>query len=494
MNKNQHLVIIGSGFAGLSAACVMAKEGYQVTVLEKNSQPGGRASVWETEGFKFDMGPSWYWMPDVFENFFALFGKKPADYYELKRLDPGYRVYYDKNDLIDVPAAMPELEALFESIEPGSSIQLRKFLEQAAYKYKVGMGEYVFRPSHSLGEFIDWNLIKKSLSMQLLTSMSKHVRKHFKNPKLIKLLEFPVLFLGATPQNTPAMYSMMNYADLALGTWYPMGGMHEIVKAMVSLAKELGVAIQLDTEVTKIEVKDKLVSHVITNKGPIAADLVIAGADYAHVDQKLLDKPYRNYDEQYWDSRTMSPSSLLFFVGVNKKLNNLQHHNLFFDEDFEQHAKEIYSAPQWPSKPLFYAACTSKTDDTVAPSDGENLFFLIPVAPGLEDTDDIREKYFELILSRFEAITGESIRDNIVVKRSYALNDFKTDHHSYKGNAYGLANTLAQTAFFKPAMRNKHVKNLLYTGQLTVPGPGVPPAIISGQIAAGEAMKVLSPL
>lgn len=492
MDNLKHIVVIGSGFAGLSAACVLAKEGYKVTVLEKNSQPGGRASVWETGGFKFDMGPSWYWMPDVFENFFALFGKKPDDYYELKRLDPGYRIYYGKDDLLDVPAAMNKLEKMFESIEPGSSAHLREFLKQAEYKYKVGMGEYVFRPSHSIIEFIDWNLIKKSFSMQLLTSLRKHVRQHFKNSKLVKLLEFPVLFLGATPQDTPAMYSMMNYADLALGTWYPMGGMNEIVKAMVKLAEELDVTIKLNTEVTKLEIESNTVSNIITNKEILQADFVIAGADYQHVDQKLLDKAYRNYDEKYWDSRTMSPSSLLFFVGINKKINNIKHHNLFFDEDFEQHAKEIYTNPQWPSKPLFYVACTSKTDDTVAPAGGENLFFLIPVAPGLHDDDATREKYFDRVLNRFESITGESIKDNILVKRSYALNDFKADYHSFKGNAYGLANTLAQTAFFKPAMRNKHIKNLLYTGQLTVPGPGVPPALISGQIAAKEAIKALS--
>lgn len=491
MGSLKHIVVIGSGFAGLSAACVLAKEGHKVTVLEKNSQPGGRASVWETDGFKFDMGPSWYWMPDVFENFFALFGKKPSDYYDLKRLDPGYRIYYGKDDLMDIPAAMDKLEAMFESIEPGSSSHLREFLEQAEYKYKVGMGEYVFRPSHSITEFIDWNLIKKSFSMQLLTSLRKHVRDHFKNPKLVKLLEFPVLFLGATPQDTPAMYSMMNYADLALGTWYPMGGMNEIVKAMVKLAEELGVVIKLESEVTKIEIADNKVSSIITARETLQADFVIAGADYQHVDQKLLDKPYRNYTDKYWESRTMSPSSLLFFVGINKKLDNIEHHNLFFDEDFEQHAKEIYTNPQWPSKPLFYVACTSKTDDTVAPTDGENLFFLIPIAPGLHDDDATREKYFDLVVDRFEHITGESIKDNIVVKRSYALNDFKADYHSFKGNAYGLANTLAQTAFFKPAMRNKHIKNLLYTGQLTVPGPGVPPALISGQIAAREAIKIL---
>lgn len=487
--SSKHIIIIGAGFAALSAACTLAKAGFKVTVLEKNDQPGGRARVWEKDGFKFDMGPSWYWMPDVFENFFALFGKKPQVFYELKRLDPAYRIYWGKDDVLDVPAAMPELETLFESIEPDSSIGLRKFLAQAEYKYKVGMGEYVFRPSHTITEFIDLNLIRKSFSMQLLTSMSKHVRKYFKDPKLIKLLEFPVLFLGARPQDTPAMYSMMNYADLVLGTWYPMGGMNEIVKAMVSIAKELGVDIKLNTEVAKIEVVNEKVNYVVTDKGLFEANFVIAGADYEHVDQRLIDKPSQNYDRKYWDSRTMSPSALLFYIGTNKKVVGIEHHNLFFDEDFEQHANDIYTDPKWPEKPLFYVCCPSKTDDTVAPAGCENLFFLIPLAPGLTDTEALREQYFELLMDRVEKITGENIRNNIVVKRSYAMNDFKADYHSFKGNAYGLANTLSQTAFFKPAMRAKHIRNLLFTGQLTVPGPGVPPAIISGQVAAGEVVK-----
>ena len=489
MDKGKHIIVIGAGFAGLAAACVLAKAGFRVTVLEKNDQPGGRARVWEKDGFKFDMGPSWYWMPDVFENFFAHFGKKPQDYYELKRLDPAYRVYFDKNDQANIPAGMTDLETLFEKIEPGSSKKLQQFLAQAKYKYEVGMGEYVFRPSHTLDEFIDLNLIRKSFSMQLLTNMSKHVRNYFKDHRLIKLLEFPVLFLGAKPQDTPAMYSMMNYADLVLGTWYPMGGMNEIVKAMVKLAGELGIAIKLNAEVTKIDIANNEVNQVQTNKGIFKADFVIAGADYEHVDQQLIDAPSRNYSRKYWDSRTMSPSALLFYIGINKKLGDIKHHNLFFDEDFEQHAKEIYTTPKWPEKPLFYVCCPSKTDDTVSPHGCENLFFLIPLAPGLEDTEALREEYFNLIVNRFEKITGESIKSNIIVKRSYAMNDFKTDYHSFKGNAYGLANTLGQTAFFKPSMRAKHIKNLLYTGQLTVPGPGVPPALISGQVAAGEAIK-----
>jgi len=489
MSSNKHIIVIGAGFAGLSAACVLAKEGFKVTVLEKNDQPGGRAQVWQKDGFKFDMGPSWYWMPDVFENFFALFGKKPQDFYTLKRLGPAYRIYFDRDDVMDVPANMQALEAMFESIEPGASEKLSAFLKQAEYKYKVGMGEYVFRPSHSIREFIDINLIRKSMSMQLLTSMSRHVRQYFKHPKLIKLLEFPVLFLGARPQDTPAMYSMMNYADLVLGTWYPMGGMNEIVKAMVKIAEGYGVDIKLNTEVVRIEVADKKVSHIQTSKGVFEADFLIAGADYQHVDQQLLAGPYQNYNKKYWDKRTMSPSGLLFYIGTNRKINHIKHHNLFFDEDFEQHANEIYTMPKWPEKPLFYVCCPSKTDDSVAPEGCENLFFLMPLAPGLEDSEALREQYFNLMLDRFEKITGENLRDAILIKRSYAMNDFKADYHSFKGNAYGLANTLAQTAFFKPAMRAKHIKNLLFTGQLTVPGPGVPPALISGQVAAKEALK-----
>ena len=490
MSKKK-VIVIGAGFSGLAAATILAKEGCEVTILEKNDQPGGRARVWQHEGFTFDMGPSWYWMPDVFENYFALFNKKPSDYYNLTRLDPGYRVYYGKNDQLDVAADIHQLKALFESIEPGSSKALEEFLAQAEYKYRVGMGEYVFKPSHSITEYMDFSLLKKSLGIQLLTSMSKHVRKYFKNPKLIKLLEFPVLFLGATPQNTPAMYSMMNYADLVLGTWYPQGGMHQIVKAMVTLAESYGVDIKLDTEVAGIDVQDMQAGQVHTTAGAFTADLIISGADYEHTDQQLVPATNRNYTPQYWDSRTMSPSSLLYYIGVNKRVEGIEHHNLFFDEDFELHAREIYTDPKWPTKPLFYVSCASKTDNTIAPEGHENLFFLMPLAPGLHDDETLREKYFDLMINRFEAITGQSIRHNIVVKRSYAMNDFKADYHSFKGNAYGLANTLSQTAFLKPSMRAKKIKNMLYTGQLTVPGPGVPPALISGQVVAAEALKML---
>lgn len=453
--------------------------------------PGGRARKYEADGFMFDMGPSWYWMPDVFEQYFARFGKKPSDYYELVRLDPSYSIFFDKDDVMEVPARLEDLYAMFERYEPGSSKNLKKFLAEAQYKYEVGMSEFVHKPGHSIMEFADLRVLSSLFRLQMFTSMSKHVRKLFKNEQLIELLEFPVLFLGATPENTPALYSLMNYADMALGTWYPLGGMHKIIEGMVSLAEELGVKVVLNQEVKQIFVVNGQATKVITQDAEYAADVVVGGADYHHVEQQLLAPEHRNYNEQYWDKRTMAPSSLLFYLGVNKRLKGLHHHNLFFDADFSRHAIEIYDQPQWPSEPLFYVCAPSVTDASVAPEGYENLFLLVPLAPGLEDSEEQRERYYDIIMTRLEDLTGQAIRPHVIHKRSFAHRDFERDYHAYKGNAYGLANTLLQTAFLKPKLRSKKVRNLYYTGQLTTPGPGVPPSLISGQVVAEEIAKAV---
>jgi phytoene desaturase len=487
------VIVIGSGFAGLSSAACLAAKGYEVTVLEKNGVPGGRARKFEVDGYMFDMGPSWYWMPEVFEKFFGQFGKKPSDYYDLVRLDPSYQIYFGKDDVMELPANMDALYAMFERYEPGSSAGLKKFLSEAKYKYEVGMNEFVHKPGNSILEFADLRVLVSLFRLQMFSSVSSHIHKLFHNEKLIKLLEFPVLFLGATPEKTPALYSLMNYADMELGTWYPMGGMHKIIEAMVSLAQELGVKILLSQEVKRIEAPEGRVEKVITQDAEYLADAVVAGADYHHVEQHLLDPEHRNYSESYWDKRTTAPSSLLFYIGVNKRLDNLRHHNLFFDEDFARHAVEIYEDPQWPSRPLFYVCAPSVTDPAVAPEGCENLFILIPLAPGLEDTDEQREKYYNIVMDRLERITGQEIRPFVTYKRSFAHRDFQSDYHAYKGNAYGLANTLLQTAFLKPRMRSRKVRNLFFAGQLTTPGPGVPPSLISGQVAANEVFKSIKP-
>jgi phytoene desaturase len=491
------VVIIGSGFAGLSAAAFMAKAGWDVTVLEKHKTPGGRARQLKADGFTFDMGPSWYWMPEVFERFFECFGKKTTDYYQLKRLEPSYRVYWEDKPM-DIPADYNSLRQMFEEIEPGAGDKLDKFLEEAAFKYDIGINKLVHKPGQSFAEFLDWDLIKGVFKLDVFTSMRNHIAKLFTNPKLKQLLEFPVLFLGALPKDTPALYSLMNYADIKLGTWHPNAGMYCIVDAMYKLNVELGVKFCFGHNVTAINVEDGIAKSVqaqntnnsVTTSISFDADVVIGGADYHFIETKLLPKKYASYTESYWNKRMMAPSCLLYYVGLNKKLNGILHHSLFFDTDFEVHGKEIYTTKEWPSNPSFYVCVSSVTDEAAAPLGCENMFFLIPIAAGLKgDTVELRERYFDKIVKRFEQKTGQIIKNSIIYKKTYAVQDFENDYNSFKGNAYGLANTLMQTAVLKPACRSIKIKNLFYTGQLTVPGPGVPPSLISGEVVSKEIAK-----
>lgn len=475
--------VIGSGFSSLSAACYLAQDGHSVSVYEKNNSLGGRARKFEDNGFVFDAGPSWYWMPDVFESFFNDFNKTTSDFYELLRLSPSYKVVWpDGSD--DIPSNFDELRSYFEAYEQGAGKNLEKFLEEAKFKYEVGMGDFVQKPSLSVGEFISLDTAKKGLSIDLFKPISKHIRQFFNHPKLIELLEFPVLFLGAKPKNTPALYSLMNYADMVLGTWYPKGGMNKIIQGMVDVGRSLGVDYYTNSTVEQIVTESGKATGIISNGNFIESDVVVSGADYHHTEQHLLKEQDRNYSKKYWDKRTMAPSSLLYYVGLDKTIVGLHHHNLFFDKDFDTHAVEIYDTHQWPQEPLFYVCCPSKTDSTVAPKGKENIFILIPVSTRIEDSNAIKQRYFNLVAERITKHTGVDIRNHIEVYHTFANSDFKEVYNSYRGNAYGLANTLQQTAFLKPKCKNKNLNNLYYTGQLTVPGPGVPPSIISGKVVA----------
>lgn len=484
------IAVIGAGFAGISAAAYLAKEGYSVSVFEKNETVGGRARQLETDnGYVFDMGPSWYWMPDVFEKFFNDFGHKASDFYELELLDPGFSVIFGQDDVMDIPADFNALCELFESIETGSALKLHKFLNEAEYKYKTGIERLVYKPGLSVFEFVDFDLIKGLFKLQVFTSFSNHVKKFFKHPKLIALMEFPVLFLGAMPEDTPALYSLMNYAGLKLGTWYPKGGFGKVIEAMKTVAEAQGVQFHLDEPVLELVIEDRKITCLTTASGKKMFNGVIAAADYHHVEEQLLGHNYRNYTADYWNKRVLAPSCLIFYLGVTTRVDRLKHHNLFFDEDLKQHAVEIYKEPQWPSKPLFYVCCPSKTDREVAPEGHENLFVLMPLAVGLTDNEDLRTVYFNRIMDRLECYTGTKIREQIDYHKSYCVSDFIADYNSYKGNAYGLANTLMQTANLKPSIKNKKIDNLFYAGQLTVPGPGVPPSIISGNVSALQLIK-----
>ena len=473
--------IIGSGFSSLAAACYLAQQGNEVTVYEKNSTIGGRARQLKKEGFTFDIGPTWYWMPDVFERFFADFGKKPSDYYELIKLNPAYQVYFGVKDFVTIADNLPDIITVFESIEKGSGAKLAEFMKEAQSNYDIAIKDLVYRPGISPLELVTLETAKKV--NQFFGNISKDIRRRFKNTKLIQILEFPVLFLGAKPSDTPSFYSFMNFADFGLGTWHPKNGMYSVILAMESLAKELGVTFHLNANVEKIMVQNGTAEALIVNGEIIQGDVILSGADYHH-SESLLDAPYRAYSEKYWDKRTFAPSSLLFYVGFDKKIENVEHHSLFFDVDFDKHAEAIYDYPQWPKEPLFYASFPSKTDDNAAPEGKEAGIFLIPLAPGLKDTAELRNLYFEKIISRFEKLTQQTVKENVIFRESFCVNDFIKDYNSYKGNAYGLANTLLQTAFLRPKLKSKKVKNLFFTGQLTVPGPGVPPSLISGKLVA----------
>lgn len=482
------ITIIGSGFSALAASCYLAKSGHEVSVFEKNASIGGRARQLKSDGFTFDMGPSWYWMPDVFERFFADFGKKTIDYYELVKLSPAYRVYYGVDDFIAIADNLAEIEATFEKIEKGSGKILHDFMMEAQSNYNIAIKDLVYRPGVSPLELVTIETAKKV--GQFFSNISSDVRKKFKNEKLIQILEFPVLFLGAKPSDTPSFYSFMNYADFGLGTWHPKTGMFDVVRAMENLARELGVQFHTNASVDKIIVENKTAKAVVINGVRIDSDIVLSGADYHHT-ETLLDQEHRAYSEKYWESRVFAPSSLLFYIGFDKKIENISHHALFFDVDFQQHAKDIYDEPRWPKEPLFYANFPSLTDKTAAPEGMESAFFLVPLAPGINDNEALRETYFEKIITRFETLTQQSVKNNIIFKRSFCKNDFVEEYNSYKGNAYGMANTLFQTAFLRPKLKSKKVENLFFTGQLTVPGPGVPPALISGKLVSDLINKQL---
>ena len=480
------IIVIGGGFSSLSAATYLAREGHHVQLSEKNATLGGRARQYIEDGFTFDMGPTWYWMPDVFEKFFGDFGKRPSDYYSLEKLDPAYRVVFGQDDYVTIPGSTKEIVDVFESREEGGGRQLRKFLKNAGYNYDVAINDVVYRPGKSPLELVSMKTIPRV--GLFLKSISGMASAYFKNPQLRQIIEFPVLFLGAKPSDTPAFYNFMNYADFGMGTWYPKGGMYSVIKGMVELAKEMGVVMHTNASAGKIVVENGKVAGVEVNGELIRADLVVSGADYHHTEQ-LLEPRYRAYSERYWDTRTFAPSSLLFYLGLNTKLKNVVHHTLFFDTPFDRHAKSIYDTPEWPDAPLFYGSFPSITDPSVAPEGKEAVIFLIPLAPGLEDTEIHRERYFNMIIDRFEKLTDQSVRDQIVVKKSYCVNDFINDYHSYKGNAYGMANILRQTAFLRPKMKSRKVPGLYFTGQLTVPGPGVPPSLISGNIVSQMVAK-----
>jgi len=489
-NPKKKIAVIGAGISGLSAAAYAAKQGYEVHVYEKHAMAGGRARQFKTDnGYIFDMGPSWYWMPDIIEGFFKDFGYSASNFYDLVALDPQFEMVFEEQT-VAVPKDYSALQRLFENLELGSAARLDAFMDSARYKYEVGMCEFVNKPCYSWLEFSSPKILGSVLKLNLLTNFRDYVRRYFSNPVLRTLMEFPVIFLGASPKKIPALYSLMNYGGYVLGTWYPVGGFYELVKAMQQVCEAQGVKFYFNSSAEKIKCDNGKISHIVVNGKAVYCDAVVASSDYQH-SETLVEKEMRNYRDHYWQTRTFAPSCLIYYLGFTQKLPNIKHHTLFFEHDLDSHIDAIYTEKKWPEKPLFYVCCPSKTDGSVAPQGHENVFLLMPVAIELQDEDAVRERYLDEMLQRLEQKTGiENLKSFIDYKRSYCVSDFRKDYNAYGGNAYGLANTLSQTAVLKPGIKNKQIKNLYYTGQLTVPGPGVPPSVISGKIVAEQLKKL----
>lgn len=480
--QNKRIVVIGAGFGGLAAAALLAKDGHKVIVIEKNEMVGGRARVWREAGFSFDMGPSWYLMPDAFETYFAHFGKKPQDLYNLIRLDPSYRIFFGPNDKLDISSDLETNIKLFESIEPGSGQKLVEYLEQAKYQYDVSMKQFLYKNFTSIFDFFNKRMLTEGRKLHVFENLDAFTKRYFKSERLQKILQYSMVFLGGAPSNTPALYSVINHADFNLGVWYPEGGFASVATAMQKLAESYGAEFIFNSEVTEIVVEDGIAKKVKTAIQEFDADIVIGNGDYHHIETKLLPKAARSYSDRYWNNRTVAPSAFIIYLGLDKELSSLSHHNLVLSNDWTKHFNAIFDKPSWPEEPSYYVCAPAKTDSTVAPAGKENLFVLVPIASGLPETPEFREEFANKIIAHFENEIGETITPHIVVKRIFTGTDFAKDYNAFKGTALGLSHTLMQTAMFRPRMKSKKVKNLYFTGQFTQPGIGVPMTLISGQL------------
>ncbi|MFB6298204.1 MAG: phytoene desaturase family protein [Salinirussus sp.] len=494
------VTVVGGGFGGLSAACYLADAGADVRVLEKNEQVGGRASRLETDGFRFDMGPSWYLMPDVFERFFGHFGRDPSDYYELESLDPHYRIFFKDGDQADARGDHDYMRDLFESYEDGAAEAFDEYLATSEHHYETAMEKFVYEDRSRLRDWVDLDVMRAApIGLRLIGSMQGHVENYFDHPKLQQIMQYTLVFLGGAPSNTPALYNIMSHVDFNLGVYYPVstngtaengdageprpGGIGTVVDSVAALGEELGVTYETGAEVTGIS-RTREDFLVETTDREYRPDYVVSNADYAHTEQDLLPAHERQHDDSYWESRTYAPSAFLIYLGVEGDVEPLAHHTLVLPTDWEAHFESIFEEPAWPDDPAYYLCVPSKTDETVAPEGHSNLFALVPVAPGLADGEEIRQRYRDRILEDIAENTGVDLRDRIVVEEQFSVSDFARRYNATEGTALGLAHTLRQTALLRPSNRSSAVDGLYFTGSFTTPGIGVPMCLISGEHAA----------
>ena len=476
------VTVIGGGFGGLSAAAYLGRAGLDVRLLERHDRVGGHAGVLERDGFRFDTGPSWYLMPDVFERFFGHFDREPTDYYELERLDPQYRVCWKDGDSVTIPPDRDRVEEIFESYEDGAGDALAAYLEEAERNYELAMDRVVYEGRERLRDYVDTDLLPMAPRYRLFGNMDDYVGRYVEHPKLRQLLEYTLVFLGGSPYNTPALYSIMSHVDLNLNVFYPEGGIAGVVDALADLAREQGVTIETGVEVQHVGGSAGNF-EVETDDGVRESDLVVSNANPAHTERELLDPADRSHDPGYWDDQTYAPSAFMLYLGVEGDVDPLEHHTLVLPTDWSDHFEAIFEEPRWPDDPAYYLSVTSKTDDAVAPDGHHAVVVLVPIAPGLDDGPEVRERYREKVLSDLAAEAGVDLRDRIVSETTACVSEFAERYGDPDGTALGLAHTLFQTGPLRPGHRGP-VDGLYYSGAYTTPGIGMPMCLISGEHTA----------
>lgn len=491
----RNAIIIGSGIGGLATACLLAKQGYQVQVLEKNESLGGRASVFEAQGYRFDMGPSWYLMPDVFAHFFSLLGEDVNQLLQLQKLAPSYRIFFkDTEKQVDFYSDLKKDLLTVESLEKGAAQKLQEYLAISAHQYEIAKQHFMYRNYDHWWDFLNFTTFKEGRKLSVVRPMDSYVRKFFSTPEMQKIIQYQLVFLGSSPYNTPALYNIMNHIDFNMGVFYPKGGIYEIINVLVKLAEKMGVRFSVNSPVEKIVVESKKATGVMVAGKRISADLVISNADMTFTEQTLLDPEHRSYSKKYWDSRVMAPSALIMYLGVKGRIPNLVHHNLIFSQDWQQNFADIFDHPVWPADPSLYVSAPSKTDDTVAPKGNENLCILIPIAAGLTYDQSQLEQYADKTLTTLSQVMKvPDLKERIEYKRMFCVQDFAERYNSFRGTALGLAHTLKQTALFRPNNVSKKVQGLYYVGGGTNPGIGMPICLISAEMVYKRIMGIQSP-
>ncbi len=493
---NKKVVVIGAGIGGLGTAGLFAKKGYDVTVLEKNENFGGRANIFEARGFRFDMGPSWYLAPDIFEHYFELLGEKVSDHLTLKKLQPSYRIFFRKDsNPLDIHSDLDTDTRTFDSIEPGSGEKLREYLKQSEYQYQVATQHFMYKNYDTVFDFLNRRVMTEGQKLAVFSKMHSFVSRFFKSRKLQQVMEYTMVFLGTSPYDAPALYNLMSHMDFNQGVFYPMGGFYELIKALVAIAEKNGANLRKGVTVAEIVVENGVATGVRLEGGEfVPADIVVSNADMWFTETKLLPEKSRTYTQRYWRKRVMAPSAFIMYLGVSEKLPGITHHNLLFSEDWRKNFDDIYKSPCLPDGPSLYVCAPSVTDPSVAPEGKENLFVLVPIASDLEISDKEKDSYAAKVLALIEnEMRLPGLSDKIEYRRIYTVENFAADYNSFKGSALGLAHTIWQTAIFRPKNRSSRVKNLYYVGAGTNPGIGTQICLISAELAYKRAHGIKAP-